>query len=93
MNETFKAGWGVSVILHTPINGLICYCGEIRTVDQIGIRITTMDWIAGLPVGMDWWFPWVGIAAIEVATDAHTGWDPGRTQQRAQSYHFGEVPE
>ena len=76
-------GWGVSIILRQPVNDLVCYVGEVQAVDERGIRITGMDWFVGECVGMDWWFPWSDIAAMEIATDAHSGWDPGRTQKRA----------
>ncbi|HEY1444759.1 MAG TPA: hypothetical protein VGF51_07660 [Acidimicrobiales bacterium] len=78
-----QPGWGVAIILRQPVNELACYAGEVQAVDGRGVRISAMDWAIGLCVGMDWWFPWADIAAMEVCTDHHSGWDPGRTQSRA----------
>jgi hypothetical protein len=80
-----EVGWGVAVILRQPVNELACYVGEVQAVDEHGIRIriSATDWLIGEAVGMDWYFPWSDIAAMEIFTDSHSGWDPGITQARA----------
>jgi hypothetical protein len=83
MTAALEQGWGVAIILKQPVNESACYVGEVQAVDDLGIRITAMDWLVEEPVGMDWWFPWSAIAAIEVSTDKHSGWDPASTQTRA----------
>lgn len=87
-----EAGWGVAIILRRPINGNACYVGEVQACDDRGIRISAMDWLIGMCVDMDWWFPWTDIAAMEVSTDQHSGWDPGLTQARANR-HAGLISE
>jgi len=91
--NTFKEGWGVSIVLKSPVQKLLCWVGEIQAVDERGIRITTIDWVTGMMTGMDWWFPWSEIAAIEVATESHPGWDPGLTQRQIQQSAEWEIKE
>ena len=51
---------------------LRCYVGEVQAVDEKGVRITLMDWIAGSFVGMDMFAPWNRITAALVATEDHS---------------------
>lgn len=78
-----EVGWGVAVILRQPVNNLACYVGEVQAVDEHGIRLTLIDWFTGMFASMDWYFPWSDIAAMEISTDQHSGWDPGTTQAKA----------
>jgi hypothetical protein len=87
-SAVIEAGWGVAIILRQPINGLACYVGEVQATDERGLRVTLIDWISGTFTGMDWCFGWADIAAMEVCTDQHSGWDPGKTQAKA-NYHAG----
>lgn len=80
---TLEVGWGVAIILREPVNGGVCYVGEIQAMDDRGLRVRLMDWLIGAAVDMDWWFPWSDIAAMEVADHECSRWDPGRTQIRA----------
>jgi hypothetical protein len=81
--QILEVGWGVAIILRQPINGLACYVGQVQAVDDRGVRISLMNWLIGECVGFDWLTPWDNIAAMEIATDAHSGWDPGWTQTKA----------
>ena len=85
-----KVGWGVSVVLKEPVADLGCYVGEVRYVDDRGIRITLMDWMIGECLGHDFWVPWSNVLAMQVKTDQDTGWEPARFQTAHEKMRTGK---
>ena len=70
-NKTLAPGFWVALTIKKGIAPLASYVGEIQAVDEHGIRITHIDWVIGLPLGYDFFFPWANIEAATIATPKH----------------------
>ena len=47
------------------------WVGAVQEVDELGLRMTAIDWIVGTFTGMDEWIPWRSIERITVQTPEH----------------------
>lgn len=62
----------VAVVLRPGAAPSRCYVGEVQAVDDLGLRITCMDWFIGQFSGFDVFAPWSQITATKVATEQHS---------------------
>lgn len=86
--RTLSPGYAVGIALREPIAKLNYFVGEVQAVDDIGIRITHVDWLVGLFSGFDCWFPWANVLGItEIATPAHSMYDWHHSASKAQGLH------
>ena len=73
--QTLKVGYIVAVNMAEGVSTNDCYVGEVQAVDEHGIRLTHIDWIAGRFTGMDVFIAWRNIECAQVATDEHLPWN------------------
>lgn len=66
-----EVGFFVAVALEPDSAPLRCYVGQVQALDDVGMRITLMDWIMGEPTGFDLFVPWSTIRSALVATPEH----------------------
>lgn len=92
-SRPLEPGYCVGVALREPICSLRYYVGEVQAVDELGIRITGIDWMVGMFCGFDHWFPWSNILGLkDVATEAHSLHDWASQQGSSQRRHNGDPP-
>jgi hypothetical protein len=48
-----------------------CYVGQIEAVDDLGFRMTLVDWVIGQAMGYDLMVPWNSLEGAYVATNEH----------------------
>jgi hypothetical protein len=61
---TLKEGYAVGVALREPIGTQRFYVGEVQAVDNLGVRLTCIDWLLGAFSGFDLWFPWSNVLGM-----------------------------
>lgn len=66
---TLKAGWWVVLTLHRDTAPLRSYAGQVKDVDDRGVRVGVIDWRAGTASDFDLFVPWTSIASAMVVTD------------------------
>jgi predicted GIY-YIG superfamily endonuclease len=91
--RSIEPGFCVGVALREPIGGMKYYVGEVQAVDDLGIRVSSIQWMIGTFTGFDEWFPWSNVLGLSgIATEAHSlhGWVDmqGDNQER---HNKGEV--
>lgn len=68
--DTLKRGWWVVLTLQRDTAPLRSYAGQVKEVDDRGVRITMIDWTQGSASDLDLFVPWSSIASAMVVTDA-----------------------
>ena len=71
-DKTIYKGNVVAVTLKRDAAPMRCYVGEVQAVDNLGLRITMLDWIVGRFTGFDVFMPWSQVTSIKVATEEHS---------------------
>jgi len=61
-------GYAVALVLKEGTAPHRCYVGEVQAVDEHGVRITLIDWIAGQFTGWNFLAPWESITSAMIAT-------------------------
>lgn len=70
-DSSLEVGYVVALSLVEGAAPLRSYVGQIEAIDDRGIRLTLIDWIAGRPDSWDLFVPWESITAALVATESH----------------------
>jgi hypothetical protein len=66
-----QVGYVVALALREPCANNRCFVGQVEAVDDLGVRLTLVDWITGMMPGNDFFAPWDNIIGALVATPAH----------------------
>lgn len=56
--------------LHRDAAPLRCYSGQVREVDERGVRIAMIDWQNGTASDVQLFVPWASIASAMVVTES-----------------------
>jgi len=67
---TIKPGYIVVLMTNLPTK-LKTYVGEVQEVDDMGVRITLVQWLTGTATGDDLFVTWPNIIGAAVATEDH----------------------
>ena len=51
--RTLKIGWWMAANLKPGIAPLRCYVGQIEAIDELGLRMTLVDWLTGSATSYD----------------------------------------
>ena len=65
---TIEAGYWVAVVVTNQAAPLRCYAGQVKAVDEHGIRLRVSNWETSLPSNYDFFIPWKNIESALVAT-------------------------
>jgi hypothetical protein len=91
-NKSLAAGCVVALALREPIGDCACYVGEVRAVDERGVRITLVSWSSHKFDGLDFFAPWTNILGMHLATqdyDHSQVWEQFAELQRSHHQHLG----
>jgi hypothetical protein len=86
-SAALQVGYVVALALREPCANNRCFVGQVEAVDDLGVRLTLVDWITGMMAGNDFFAPWDNIVGALVATPAHNKELFGRTAASFQTRH------
>lgn len=66
-----EVGFVVALITDLPTRTK-CYVGEVQAIDDLGVRVTLVDWIIGDFCREDLFVPWVHLIGAAVWTEEHS---------------------
>ena len=66
-----QRGYWVALVLREGSAPFRCATGQIREVDEHGVRMTLTHWAVEQTLGWDFYAPWGSITAALVATPDH----------------------
>lgn len=68
---TIKPGYWIAASLKPNTAPLRCYVGQVQAVDDLGVRLTLVDWLSGLAAMDDIFIPWHNLESALIATEDH----------------------
>lgn len=76
IRQPLEVGYWVALSLKEGSAPLRCYIGEVRAINEVGVRLTLADFLVGKMCHFDFFAPWSIILAALVATeeDDHELW-------------------
>lgn len=66
-----EVGFVVALMTDLPTRTK-CYVGEVQAIDDVGVRITLIDWFIGMFTNEDLFVPWPHVIGAAVWTEAHS---------------------
>ncbi len=66
-----EVGFVVALVTDLP-GGLQCFVGEVQAIDDLGVRITLVDWIVGMFNSRDLFVTWHHVLGASVWTEEHS---------------------
>ena len=70
-SDTLQVGYAVALTLPEGVAPLRCYVGQIEVIDDLGLRMTLMDWVVGTFTSDDLFVPWSNIESCLVCKENH----------------------
>ena len=62
--KKIRPGSALGVALREPVAGNRFFVGLLTASDNVGLRITALDWITEMFIGDELWFPWAGVVGL-----------------------------